>query len=102
MTKKFKIYILVFLTLWLLTGCAKLSVNPANPSPAQTEEDTESLETSAPQSTNEVPTPSADTATPTPSQAPPPAKEPTPTPTQVPPVITNEEKAEKIIYDMTL
>lgn len=101
MTKNFKIYFILLLLLSLLTGCAKLSANPAKPSPTQTAEDTESLETSAPQSTNEVTSPPGDTATPTPSKAPSPAKEPTPTPTQGLSV-TEEEKAQEILSDMTL
>ena len=102
MTKNFKIYIILLLLLSLLTGCAKLSATPAKPSPAQTEEDTESLETSAPQPTNEVTSPPGDTATPTPSKAPSPTKEPTPTPTQAPAAVTKEEKAQEILSDMTL
>lgn len=102
MIKKFKIYIILLLLLSLLTSCAKLSAAPAKPSPAQTEEDTESLETSAPQPTNEVTSPPGDTATPTPSKAPSPTKEPTPTPTQVPAAVTKEEKAQEILSDMTL
>lgn len=100
MTRKYKLYILFLLTITLFTGCARLSVNPGDSSAGQPSKDTISTETSTPSSTAAVTKTPTVTAVPTLSPTPSPTS--SPTPTEVPAAVTKEEKAAKILSQMTL
>ncbi len=91
MIKKFKIYLLLVMLLPVLDGCNGLSVNNADGNPSPTAKITKAPETSQPQPTQAAPEQTkALTPTPTPLSA----KDTIP--------VTLEERAEKILQDMTL